>query len=141
MEKKQILLKNVSNLIGKTTFENDYDHMLYSIHKMFDIIEKYSLVEFNNSIEFIEEEINLRLMRVFPPLLNNDNFFNKNSVVWSQEYKRHYTLAFKQLGNSIKLKITVDRVSKPSKENTFNKGIESKEVLKEFGLNKWNKGE
>lgn len=141
MEKKDILLKKTSELIGRTTFECDYDHMLYSIHKMFDIIEKYSLVEFDDSIEFNEEEINLRLLRVFPPLLNYKTFFKDNFNIWSQEHKNHYLIDFKQNGSNIKLKITVDRVSKPTDKNTFHKEYDSKEVLKEFGLNKWNKGE
>lgn len=136
MDKKDLLLKNVSNLIGKTSFYKDEDHMLYSVHKMFDIIERYGMLDNDETLSFEEDEIILRIHRIIPPIINLKAFFKENNNIWSQEHKNHYQISIEQYGSRVKFNIKVDRISKPAV--VFKKEFETKDYLAEAGLNKWN---
>lgn len=138
MDKKEVLITKVRNLVGKTGFLSDREHALYSIHKCFDVIIHNGLL-FNDSFTLQEDETILRINRVIPPVMPIEYFFRKYDKMWSQEHKCWFLFEYSKQRNDIIIKFTIDRITKP--ERVFKKEHSTPELLKEFGLNKYKKGE
>lgn len=134
---QQIFLEKTRDLIGNTIFTNknsDADHALYAIHKCFDTLINYRLLK-NDEFTLDCNETMLKLYRIIPPVMPIEFLFRKYDKLWSQEHKCWFHFDYHKREQNIVIKFTIDRVTPPERVFVKEEGI--KDVLKDFGLNKW----
>lgn len=126
-------LQKTRDLIGKTGFKNDDYHLLYSLHKSFDVIISQGLLT-NDKFSITCDETMLRVYRIIPPLKTVNAIYDYDFSLWSQEHKVWFDISYSKNGQDITLLFKINRNKAPKK---YVKEVSQPETLKEFGLNKW----
>lgn len=108
--KNQDVIDKVKRIKGNTRFENNIKEMDYTIHKFFDAIIHHKDIN-NKVIVKIEKNSN----GVLPFFLDIENYFKKNSKIWTQEYKCHFDVNLSQSTNDYFITFKMDKITKPKK--------------------------
>ena len=80
--------KNILFMPDQDSWEETLEHYskenIRDFLKMFDIIERYGMLDNDETLSFEEDEIILRIHRIIPPIINLKAFFKENDNIWSQ---------------------------------------------------------